>query len=116
MYGPGAHAQTIALFALVSVQLGHMFNCRSRVRSAFDDLFTNPFLWIAAFIVVALQLLAVYFSPLARVLGTVEPTATDWVIICSAGLLVIGIVELAKLAFRRQQRTSLAKAQLETTQ
>ena len=106
MYGPGAHAQTIALFALVSVQLGHTFNCRSRVRSAFDGLFRNPFLWIAVFMVVLLQLLAVYFSPLARVLGTVEPTVTDWVVVCSAGLLAIGIVELAKLAFRRQQKSS----------
>jgi Ca2+-transporting ATPase len=102
VYGPGPHSRTIALFALVAVQLGHTFNCRSRTRSAFDGIFSNPFLWIAVFIVVMLQLLAVYLSPLATVLGTVKPSATDWMVIGSCGLLPIGIVEMAKLAFRRR--------------
>ena len=81
IYGPGAHARTVALLSLIGVQLGHMFNCRSRTRSAFNGLFTNPFIWIASLIVIALQLLAIYVSPLARVLGTVEPSKTDWLIV-----------------------------------
>jgi P-type Ca2+ transporter type 2C len=100
VYGPGPHSRTIALFALVSVQLGHTFNCRSRTRSVTDGIFVNPFLWIAALIVVMLQLLAVYLSPLAAVLGTVKPSATDWIVIGSCGLLTIGIVEVAKFGFR----------------
>ena len=100
MYGPGGHSRTIALFALVAVQLGHMFNCRSRSRSAFDGLFRNPFIWIATLIVVLLQLLAAYFAPLSRVLGTVKPSAIDWIVVCICGLLVVGIVEVAKLVFR----------------
>lgn len=100
-YGPGPHSHTIALFALVSVQLGHMFNCRSRTRSAFDGLFRNPFIWIAVLVVVALQLFAAYFSPLARVLGTVPPATVDWLIIGACGLLVIAIVEVIKLLQRR---------------
>ena len=100
VYGPGPHSRTIALFALVSVQLGHTFNCRSRTRSVTDGMFVNPFLWIAALIVVMLQLLAVYLSPLAAVLGTVKPSATDWIVIGSCGLLTIGIVEVAKFGFR----------------
>lgn len=103
VYGPGAHSRTIALFALVSVQLGHTFNCRSRTRSAFDGLFSNPFIWIAAAFVVSLQLLAVYFSPLAAVLGTVRPSATDWFVVSGCALLVIGIVEVTKFTFRRRQ-------------
>jgi Ca2+-transporting ATPase len=97
-YGPGPHSRTIALFALVSVQLGHMFNCRSRTRSALDGLFRNPFLWIAALVVVSLQLLAAWFGPLSAVLGTVSPYAIDWVVIGGCGLLTIGAVELTKLA------------------
>ena len=100
-YGPGPHSHTIALFALVSVQLGHMFNCRSRTRSAFDGLFRNPFIWIAVLVVVALQLFAAYFSPLAAVLGTVPPSTVDWLIIGACGLLVIAIVEVVKLVNRR---------------
>ncbi|HEX5603555.1 MAG TPA: cation transporting ATPase C-terminal domain-containing protein, partial [Pyrinomonadaceae bacterium] len=99
-YGPGAHARTVALFALVFIQLGHTFNCRSRTRSAFDGLFRNPFLWFAAFMVVILQLSAVYFPPLAAILDTVKPSLIDWVVIVGCGLLTIGVVELAKLAHR----------------
>ena len=100
IYGPGAHARTIALFTLISVQLGHMFNCRSRSRSAFSGLFRNPFVWVATLIVVGLQLLAVYLSPLARILDTTRPSLVDWVVICSCGLSTIVVVELTKLAQR----------------
>lgn len=103
VYGPGAHSRTIALFVLVAVQLGHMFNCRSRTRSAIDGIFGNPFLWIATLIVVALQLFAVYLSPLATVLGTVELSPFDWIVISTCGLLPIGIVEITKFAFRRRR-------------
>jgi Ca2+-transporting ATPase len=100
VYGPGSHSRTVALFALVSVQLGHTFNCRSRRRSAFDGVFSNPFIWIASVIVVLLQLLAVYFAPLAAILGTVKPSLTDWIVITSGGLLTIVIVEITKLIHR----------------
>lgn len=101
VYGPGPHSRTIALFVLVSIQLGHTFNCRSRTRSAFDGLFKNRFLWIATLIVVLLQLCAVYISPLATVLGTVKPSLIDWIVIGSCGVLPIGIVELTKFGLRK---------------
>ena len=107
VYGPGPQSRTIALFVLVAVQLGHTFNCRSRTRSALDGIFRNPFLWIAALIVVALQLLAVYLSPLSAVLGTVKLTGTDWIVVSASGLLPIGIVEVTKLVFRRRRKVSL---------
>jgi Ca2+-transporting ATPase len=100
LYGPGAHSRTIALFAIIGAQLGHMFNCRSRTRSAFTGLFSNPFIWIAATIVVALQLLAVYLSPLARVLGTVEPSATDWLVIIVCTVAPVAVVDLTKAVTR----------------
>jgi len=103
-YGPGPHARTLALFSLVAVQLGHTFNCRSRTRSAFEGLFRNPFLWIAALVVILLQLLAVYLSPLAAVLGTVKPSIIDWLVICTSGLLTVAIVEITKLAAKRHKR------------
>jgi magnesium-transporting ATPase (P-type) len=100
VYGPGPHARTIALFALIGGQLGHTFNCRSRTRSAFDGLLRNPFILIAAVIVISLQLLAVYFSPLARVLGTVRPSETDWLVILLCSLAPILIVEATKTVTR----------------
>ncbi len=105
MYGPAAHSRTVALFALIGVQLGHMFNCRSRTRSAFDGLFRNPFIWIAALIVISLQLLAVYLSPLALVLDTVRPSETDWLIVSLCALAPIVIVEMTKAVPRWKGHT-----------
>ena len=113
VYGPGPHSRTIALFALVSVQLGHTFNCRSRTRSAFEGIFRNPFLWIAVVIVVTLQLLAAYLPPLAAVLGTVKPSPTDWIVVGSCGLLPIIIVEITKFAFHWRREALSAYRQKE---
>jgi P-type Ca2+ transporter type 2C len=99
-YGSGAHSRTVALFAIIGVELGHMFNCRSRTRSAFDGLFRNPFIWVATVIVISLQLLAVYVSPLARVLGTVRPSETDWLIVSLCVVAPVVIVEVTKAVVR----------------
>jgi Ca2+-transporting ATPase len=107
-YGPGPHSRTIALFTLIGVQLGHTFNCRSRTRSALEGLFRNPFIWVAVVVVVLLQLCAAYFSPLAAVLGTVPPSAIDWLVIISCGMITIAIVELVKLAVRRKRAGQMA--------
>ena len=99
-YGAGAHARTIALLSLIGIQLGHVFNCRSRTRSAFADPFGNPFIWLAAGIVIGLQLLAVYLPPLRLVLDTVPPTTVDWSVIGVSTLMPIVIVEITKLVQR----------------
>ena len=99
-YGPGSHSRTVALFVLVGVQLGHTFNCRSRTRSAVNGVFRSPFIWIATAIVISLQLLAAYWSPLAGLLDTVKPLPLDWVVIISSSLSTIVLVEIAKLTFR----------------
>ncbi|MFN7948085.1 MAG: cation-transporting P-type ATPase [Blastocatellia bacterium] len=101
-YGPGAHARTMALFALIGVQLGHTFNCRSRTRSAFDGLFRNPWVWLAAALVVSLQLLAVWFGPLARLLDVTRLTTRDWMITGLSVISPILIVEITKLVARRR--------------
>jgi len=106
VYGPGPHDRTIALFAVIGGQLGHTFNCRSRTRSAFDGLLRNPFILIAAVIVISLQLLAVYFSPLATVLGTVRPSGTDWLVIVLCSLAPVLIVEVSKTVTRWKVATN----------
>ena len=103
-YGAGAHARTMALFALIGVQIGHMFNCRSRSRSAFAGFFRNPFVWGAIVIVVILQLLALYQPFLARVLDTRRLNATDWSIVTITIVLPVLVVEIAKAIGRWQKR------------
>jgi Ca2+-transporting ATPase len=102
-YGAGAHARTMALLVLVSGQLGHLFNCRSRINSAVEGVTGNPYIWMAAGSMIGLQLLAVYFTPLARVLHVVPPNGVDWVVIVIAAVVPVLIVEMTK-AFARRGR------------
>lgn len=99
-YGEGAHARTVGLFALVGVQLGHLFNCRSRTRSTFEGFFSNSFIFVAVAIVVGLQLLAVLNPFLANLLGLEPPNLADWLVIVVATLLPIPIVEITKAIAR----------------
>jgi Ca2+-transporting ATPase len=102
-YGAGAHARTIALLALVGVQLGHTFNCRSRTRSALEGLSRNPYLWIASAVVIALQLSAIYFRPLGDVLETAPINGSDWTVAGISIVAPIMIVEATKLLSRRKE-------------
>jgi len=110
MYGPGAHARTVALFAIIGAQLGHMFNCRSRTRSALDGLFRNPFIWAATIIVVLLQFLAIYFSPLAIVLGTTRLAEIDWIVIGFCVVTPVIVVEISKATAKRTVSSVEAKS------
>lgn len=106
IYGEGVQSRTIALLSIVGVQIGHLFNCRSRRRSAFDGFFSNPMIFVAFAAVVGLQLIALYVTPLASVLGVSPPEATGWAIAGISILLPVAIVEMAKLIAR--YRTSAA--------
>ena len=101
-YGEGAHTRTVTLLSVVGVQLGHLYNCRSRTRSAFAGFFRNPYIFAATLIVIGLQSLALYFPPLARVLDTVPPTNADFVVIALSVILPIVIVEITKIFIRRK--------------
>jgi len=105
LYGAGSHARTVALCALVAVQVGHTFNCRSRIASAVDGLFDNLHLWAAAATVLALQAVALLFAPLARLLDLVPLTRTDLVVLASCAIAPIVIVEIQK---------AIARASLDT--
>ncbi len=106
IYGEGAHARTVALIALINVQLGHFFNCRSRTRSLFEGLLNNPFIWVATGIVIGLQLLAVYFTPLAKVLDTTPLAPTDWYIAAFSFFMPMLIVEIVKFFVRLRKPVS----------
>jgi Ca2+-transporting ATPase len=107
MYGEGAHARTIALTALVAVQLGHVFNCRSRVVSALDGLFDNLHIWAAAATVVGLQVVAIAFAPLARLLGLTQLASADLAVVLACVLLPIAIVEVQKMFGRARLRITV---------
>lgn len=99
-YGPGDHSRTIALFALIGGQLGQLFNCRSRTRSALEGLFHNRFLWLAVLLVITLQLIAVFLPLLATILGTVALDQSDLLAVIGSIFIPVIIVEAVKLVGR----------------
>jgi P-type Ca2+ transporter type 2C len=100
-YGEGPHARTVSMLALVAVQLGHLFNCRSRTRSAFDSFFSNPFIFGSVAIVAGLQLIAIFNPFLAKILGLEIPNTGDWIVIGLAMALPLVIVEISKASAKR---------------
>jgi len=100
-YGAGPRARTIVLIALVGVQVGHMFNCRSRIRSALDGLFSNPYIWVSTAIVIALQAFAIAFQPLARILGFVQVGPAGAAAFGIAVITPVIVVEIQKWIARR---------------
>ena len=100
VYGEGAHARTMALVALVCVQLGHTFNCRSRIASAIPGMFENLHVWAAAATVIALQAFAIWFRPLADLLDLTPLSGKDIAVAAGCVLLPIAIVETQKVFVR----------------
>lgn len=103
-------AHTIALTVLAVFQWFNAFNSRSETRSIFHSLFANHWLWGAMVIVVTLQLLAVNWSPLQRILGTTTLTGKEWLIIIILSTSIIVWEEAVKmvrrmLAYRKGELT-----------
>lgn len=105
-YGVGPHARTVALLAFIGVQFGHTFNCRSRTRSAFNGFFTNPYIFVAAAIVICLQAAAFIITPLREILGLVLLRWIDALITLGCIVMPVVIVELTKMAGRRYRTES----------
>ncbi|HEX7242700.1 MAG TPA: HAD-IC family P-type ATPase [Longimicrobiaceae bacterium] len=77
--GDGARAVTLCFTVLCLAQVLHLGNARSR-RPVLGrrEATSNPFALGAAGLAVGLQLLALYWPPLARLLGVVPLAAADW--------------------------------------
>lgn len=105
-------ATTIAFMTLALTQVFHVFNARSRNRSALTkQLFTNGWLWGAITICLLLQLAAVHVPLLQRVLNTVPPTTPDWILIFGCSLIPVVFVEVVKLAQRIVTRPKVTRRQ-----
>lgn len=104
--GEGArHAVTIAFMTLALAQVFHAFNARSQRRSALDArLFTNRWLWGAVTSCVVLQLAAVYWPFLGRVLHTVPLNAADWGLVGPCALAPVVVDDRASPVVRRREQ------------
>ncbi len=91
------YAQTMAFTTLIFFQLFNVFNTRSAEKSAFLDLFSNTWIWLAVLFSVVLQLCVVYIPFLQVPFETVALSATDWLVCIGVASCVIWFYELLKL-------------------
>ncbi|MEA1929493.1 MAG: HAD-IC family P-type ATPase [Patescibacteria group bacterium] len=95
-------AITITMTALAVYQWFNVWNCRSEKQSIFRSKpWSNRFLIGATFIVVGLQLLAIYHPWFQQVLKTTALGLIDWLIIIAVALPVILVEEGRKWLSRR---------------
>jgi Ca2+-transporting ATPase len=109
--GPIRQAQTIAFMTLAFAQLFHLGNARSEEPLAGWTHLSNPYALGAVALSIALQLLAVYVQPLARVLGVEPLDARRWVIVLSLAVIPAVLGQGIKLARRviRQRASSVRR-------
>ncbi len=99
--GDMRYAHTMAFTTLVFFSLFTVFNARSDERSAFADLFSNPWLWGAVLLSLALQAAVVYVPFLQSAFSTVALGARDWLVCAAVASSVLWVRELSKLWSRR---------------
>ena len=93
-------AVTMGFMTLALAQIFHAFNARSQRRSAFTRPFTNPWLLAAVLACLILQLAAVYWPLLQRLLRTVPLTAMELLVVAACSLAPVVVVEVVKLLRR----------------
>jgi len=98
--GSLAYAQTMAFNTLVLFSLFNVFNARSDERSAFADLFSNGWLWLAVLASLLLQLAVVYVPFLQKAFSTVPLSGADWLFCAAVASSVLWLRELGKVLTR----------------
>jgi Ca2+-transporting ATPase len=106
------YAQTMAFTTLIFFQLFNVLNTRSAERSAFLDLFTNKWIWLALFVSVVLQLCVVYLPFLQVPFGTVALSVTDWLVCIGVASFVLWFYELLKLVRHGREKNALKNGPL----
>ncbi len=95
-------ATTICLTTLAIFQWFNAFNCRSENKSIFRmNFFSNKWLIAAIFVVISLQLLAVYHPVMQKILHTTALGFSDWLIAIGIAFSIIIIEEIRKIVYRK---------------
>ncbi|VVC02156.1 Potassium-transporting ATPase ATP-binding subunit [uncultured archaeon] len=94
-YAP-ERAYTVVFTLFVFLQLFNALNCRSASESIIQRIFSNPYLYAAILVSLAIHMAIVYFQPLQEVFKTVALGGQDLAIIAGAAFLIIVAEELKK--------------------
>jgi Ca2+-transporting ATPase len=96
-----AEARTAGFTVLVLAQLFNCLNSRSERDTALRGLFSNPLLWAAMALSLALQVLVVHVPLLNHAFETAPLSEGDWVLCAAMASSVLWVDELKKLIVRR---------------
>lgn len=105
-----ATARTAGFTVLVLAHLFNAFNARSETRSAFVQLFSNPWLWAALALSLLLQVAVVNVGFLNVAFGTVPLSLTQWLMCTFMASSVLWFSELRKLLGRLLRRNGAQNA------
>ena len=89
--------QTMAFLVLALSQLVHVFNVRSRQKSAFRELFSNRSLWLAVAVSAALVAAVVFVPAFSAIFRLTALGAGQWLQVALLSLAPLLVVELSKL-------------------
>lgn len=102
-------AITIAFMTLALAQAFHLGNARSRAHVlGWQRMFANRWAVAALLLTVALQFLALYLRPLARLLQVVPLSAADWLIVLPAALLPAVVGQMGRWLGRGREVQEVA--------
>lgn len=99
--GDLTYARTMSFTTLMLFQLFNVFNARSEEHSAFNGLFSNPWLWGAVLLSLMLHAIVIYFPPLQAAFSTMPLALTDWLLCFGVSSSVLWVSELVKPLIRR---------------
>jgi Ca2+-transporting ATPase len=105
---PLEEAMAMTFLVLVLIELFETYSFRSDRESIFNAPFANPWLNTAVIWELVLLALIVYVPMLHAPFGTFALTASDWVLVTGLAFTIVPVLELAKLAVRRELFGSLA--------
>ena len=96
LYGSNV-ASTMGFLTLNFLQFAHMFNVRTNGSIFNSNPFKNKTIWIALFVGVGLTLLISLIPFVAGIFHLSALNLTQWLIVLSASLLIVPIVEIVKV-------------------
>jgi len=96
-------ATTMSLAAIVFIQIGAVFNCRTEKQSVFKvGLFSNKQVNVGIIFEIILIFALVYLPPLQSIFHTTALDLSDWLLLCIWPPLVLLIEEARKALVRRK--------------
>ena len=98
-------ARTVAFTVLVFAQLFNALNARSATTSAFKQMFSNHWLWLAIALSVVLQVAVVHVPFLNVAFGTAPLSLEQWAVSLGLAAVVLVASELRKVVLRLVARS-----------